>query len=213
VLDLHGGGPDPAPDRRRGPHPHQVTCDGIGDVLITDLGADRVWRSRMDPYSGRLGEPVMAMPVPPGTGPRHLLAGADGTLFLTGERAGALLWQDRDGERGMVAASTTVDRNRPSEVTAGRDERFVYVANRGPDTVSAFAWENGKATLIAEVPTGGSWPRHMTLLFDHLYVANERSHSVTVFRLDADTGIPYRQGEAVAEPSPACILGWKPAVR
>jgi 6-phosphogluconolactonase len=207
VLDLHGEGPDP--DRQEGPHAHQVTPDRSGpDVLITDLGADRVWRSRLDPHAGRLSEPVVAMPVPPGTGPRHLLVGADGTLFLTGELAGALSWQDREGDRGMVAASTTVERNFPSELVAGRDERFVYVANRGPDTVSAFAWADGKATLIAEVPTGGSWPRHMALLFDHLYVANERSHTVTVFRLDPDTGIPYVQGEPIAEPSPACILGW-----
>src|SRR4051812_29018071 len=184
VLGLQGHGPDP--DRQTSPHPHQVTPDRNGDVLITDLGADRVWRSRLDPHCGRLSEPVIALPVPPGTGPRHLLAGADGTYFLTGELAGVLAWQDRDGDRGVVAASTTVDRNHPSELVAGRDERFVYVANRGPDTVSAFAWEHGKATLIAEVPTGGWWPRHLALLFDHLYVANERSHTVTVFRLDPD---------------------------
>jgi 6-phosphogluconolactonase len=208
VLDLHGRGPDP--DRQDGPHAHQVTPDRIGpDVLITDLGADRIWRSRLDPHSGRLGDPVMAVPVPPGVGPRHLLVGADGTVFFTGELAGVLGWQDHDGERGMVAASTTVEENFPSELAAGRDGRFVYVANRGPDTVSAFAWDGGKATLVAEVPTGGSWPRHMALLFDHLYVANERSHTVTVFRLDPDTGIPYVQGEPIAEASPACILGWE----
>ncbi len=213
VLDLHGRGPDP--DRQAGPHAHQVTPGRSGaDVLITDLGADRVWRSRLDPHSGRLGEPVVAMPVPPGTGPRHLLVGADGALFLTAELAGALCWQDgggrdQDHARGRVAASTTVHRTFPSEVVAGRDERFIYVANRGPDTVSVFGWEHGTATLIAEVPAGGSWPRHMALLFDHLYVANERSHTVTVFRLDPDTGIPCPQGAPIVEPNPACILGWK----
>jgi 6-phosphogluconolactonase len=208
LLGLHGQGPDP--DRQDGPHAHQVTPGRNGDVLITDLGADRVWRSRLDPHAGRLGEPVAALPVPAGTGPRHLLTLADGTTFVTGELAGALGWQDRDGERGLVAASTTVDRNFPSELAAGRDGRYVYVANRGPDTVSAFAWADGKATLIAEVPTGGAWPRHIALLSDHLYVANERSHTVTVFRLDPDTGIPFVQGEPIAEPSPACILGWTP---
>ncbi len=209
VLDLLGRGPDP--ERQAGPHAHHVTPGRSGpDVLIADLGADRIWRSRLDPHSGRLGEPVVAVPVPPGTGPRHLLVGADGTVLFTAELTGALGWQDSGGDRGMVAASTTVDPNFPSELVAGRDERFVYVANRGPDTVSAFAREDGKATLIAEIPTGGSWPRHIALLSYHLYVANERSHTVTIFRLDPDTGIPCTAGEAVPEPSPACILGWRP---
>ena len=75
-----------------------------------------------------------------------------------------------------------------------RDGRFVYVANRGPDTVSVFAWNGESATLIAEVPTGGEWPRHLALIDDHLYVANERSHTVTVFRVDPDTGIPRAAG-------------------
>ena len=92
----------------------------------------------------------------------------------------------------------------------GADGRFVYLANRGPDTVSVFAWHGG-ATLIAEVPTGGEWPRHILLLTDHLYVANERSHSVTVFRIDPETGIPRMQGEPIGEPSPACVLRWNPA--
>jgi 6-phosphogluconolactonase (cycloisomerase 2 family) len=90
----------------------------------------------------------------------------------------------------------------------GADGRVVYLANRGPNTVSAFAWDGGKATLIAEVPTGGDWPRHIALISDHLYVANERSHSVTVFRIDPDSGIPGRPGDPVEESSPTCILRW-----
>jgi 6-phosphogluconolactonase (cycloisomerase 2 family) len=100
--------------------------------------------------------------------------------------------------------------NFPSELAAGRDGRFVYVANRGPDTVSVFAWAPEGGTLIAEVVTGGQWPRHLALLGDHLYVANERSQNVTVFRIDPDTGIPQAQGEPVAEGSPTCVLRWQP---
>jgi 6-phosphogluconolactonase len=107
-----------------------------------------------------------------------------------------------------VSASTTTAENFPSEITAGRDGRFVYVGNRGPDTISAFAWDGDAATLVAEVPTGGAWPRHIALLGDHLYVANERSHTVTVFRIDAATGVPTAQGEPIGEPSPTCLLRW-----
>ena len=66
--------------------------------------------------------------------------------------------------------------------------------------------------LIAEVPTGGAWPRHLALFGDHLYVANERSHTVTTFRVDPDSGVPRLQGEPTGEPSPTCLLRWIPAI-
>jgi 6-phosphogluconolactonase (cycloisomerase 2 family) len=184
-------------------------------VLIVDLGTDRVWRCRLDAVSGRLTELMPAVEAPPGTGPRHLLRSADGAVLLVGELAAELSWyrQAPDGrlERlGGVTATTVEGVDYPSELTTGRDGRFVYVANRGPNTVSTFAWGDGKATLIAEVPTGGDWPRHIALFTDHLYVANERSHDVTIFRIDPETGIPHRQGDPISEASPTCLLRWLP---
>ncbi|WP_189080880.1 lactonase family protein [Mangrovihabitans endophyticus] len=213
LLDLAGNGPDA--ERQSGPHAHMVAPDPNGpDVLVCDLGSDRVWRSRLDAVSGRLSPPEPAVHAAPGTGPRHLLRSPDGALLLVGELAGDLAWYRAAGggvweRRGDVPASTVAGRNLPSEVAAGRDGRFVYVANRGPDTVSTFAWDAETATMVAEVPTGGSWPRHMVLLGNHLYVANERSHTVTVFRIDPDTGAPQVQGDPVTESSPTCLLPWR----
>lgn len=215
LLHLDGSGPDP--DRQEGPHAHMVVPDPSGPgVLVADLGSDRVWRARLDPVSGRLTDVAPAVTAAPGTGPRHLLRSADGALLVVGELAADLTWYrpaaDGTLERaGGVPATTVGGIDCPSEITAGRDGRFVYVANRGPNTVSAFAWD-GAAALVAEVPTGGDWPRHMTLAGDHLYVANERSHTVTIFRIDQETGIPHPQGEPVGEPSPTCVLRWHPRV-
>ncbi|WP_433301643.1 lactonase family protein [Actinoplanes sp. CA-030573] len=210
LLDLEGSGPDP--ERQRGPHAHMVVTDR-GRVLVADLGADRVWCCRLDPVSGRLSMLPPAVEAKPGTGPRHLLCAPDGTLLLVGELAGNLTWYRpaADGSlepAGEAPSSTAEGVNYPSEITTGRDGRFVYVANRGPNTVSAIAWDGDRAELIAEVPTGGDWPRHMILLGDHLYVANQLSHSVTTFRIDPDTGIPTAQGEPTAEASPTCLLRW-----
>jgi 6-phosphogluconolactonase (cycloisomerase 2 family) len=184
-----------------------------GGVLIADLGSDRVWRSRLDPVSGRLVTTEPAIVAKPGTGPRHLRIAPDGTVLLVGELAGTLSWYKpaADGALGLageIAASTVEGQNYPSEITMGRDGRFIYVANRGPNTVSAFAWDGEQATMIAEVPTGGDWPRHIALLGDHLYVTNQLSHSVTTFRIDADSGVPAPQGEPTAEASPTCLVRW-----
>ncbi|WP_433828738.1 lactonase family protein [Actinoplanes sp. CA-015351] len=214
LLQLSGSGPNT--ERQATPHAHQVVPDPNGpEVLISDLGSDRVWRARLDPISGRLGLGDPAVEAKPGTGPRHMARGARGTLLLAGELTGDVTWYRPAGgptleQAGSVAASRLPGPVYPSELAIRTDGRFVYVANRGPDTVSAFSWDGETAELIAEVPTGGVWPRHMILLGDHLYVANQRSHNVTVFRIDPDTGIPGVQGEPTGEPSPTCLLRWNP---
>ncbi len=129
--------------------------------------------------------------------------------------SGSLSWYRPAGGptlelRGEAGASGATGAVYPSEVAAGRDGRFVYLANRGPDTVTTFGWDGESASVVDETSTGGVWPRHMILIGDHLYVANERSHNVTVFRVDPDTGIPVPQGEPTAEPSPTCLLRWHP---
>ncbi len=214
LLTLEGEGP--VADRQEAPHAHMVAPDPNGpEVLICDLGSDRVWRARLDAVSGRLTMVGAAVVAEPGTGPRHLRYAIDGSLLLVGELAGNLSWYRPDASDGGLrlagnAASSADKSTLPSELIAGRDGRFVYVANRGPDTVSVFAWEPDGATLVAEVECGGHWPRHLALLGDHLYVANERSHTVTIFRIDRDTGIPQAQGEPVGEGSPTCVLRWNP---
>ena len=210
LLGLTGSGPDR--ERQEGPHAHMVLPTGHG-VLVADLGSDRVWRSRLDPVSGRLVGTDVAVAATAGTGPRHLRLAPDGTLLLVGELAGDLSWYRPAADGGLelvgaTAASAAGGVNYPSEITMGRDGRFIYVANRGPNTVSAFAWDGDRATMIAEVPTGGDWPRHMVLLGDHLYVANQLSHSVTTFRIDADSGVPVPQGEPTTEASPTCLVRW-----
>jgi 6-phosphogluconolactonase (cycloisomerase 2 family) len=39
-----------------------------------------------------------------------------------------------------------------------------------------------------------------------MFVANQRSHTVTAFRLDPDTGVPHPAGTVLEIGSPACVL-------
>jgi 6-phosphogluconolactonase (cycloisomerase 2 family) len=209
LLDLDGSGPDP--ERQEGPHAHMVVPSGDG-VLVADLGTDQVRRCRLD-LSGRLTLLPPAVVAKPGTGPRHLRFTPDGALLLVGELSGTLSWYRPSaggsfGPAGETTASAQAGTNYPSEIAMGRDGRFVHVANRGPNTVSTFAWDGESAVMVAEVPAGGDWPRHMILAGDHLYVTNQRSQSVTTFRIDPDSGIPAPQGEPTAQASPTCLLRW-----
>ncbi len=194
--ELHGDQP-----RQVGAHPHMVRA-AAGGLLVIDLGGDAIYRYRLTD-DGRL-EVVDIITTPAGSGPRHVLPVGD-RYYVTAELSGEVLAYDHDGKLvGAVAASLTGAKNQPSELVS--DGRYLYVANRGPDTVSVFAVDAELPRYVTEVPVG-SWPRHIYLDGDLLYVANERSNEIITLRIDPQTGIPARV-RTVSAPSPTCILPW-----
>ena len=65
----------------------------------------------------------------------------------------------------------------------------------------------GKLTPTGHVSTGGHWPRNFTLSPSGrwLLVANQKSDSIVVFRIDPETGLPAPTGQTVAVPAPVCL--------
>ena len=94
--------------------------------------------------------------------------------------------------------------NQPSELVS--NGRFLYVGNRGPDTVAVFALDDALPRYVTEVRTG-QWPRHIYLDGDLLHVANELSHEVMTMRIDPATGIPGHVA-TISVPSPTAVLPW-----
>jgi 6-phosphogluconolactonase len=198
------------PERQEGPHAHMaVPDDPAHRVLAVDLGLDAVYSHRLDPATGRVDQGDAVLRTRPGTGPRHFVRDSHGVVYLVGELDGSVSTFVDSGtglaEVERVAASSRGD-GMPSAIVISDDERFVYVASRGPDTVSVFATDGGRLSRVGEVSTGGSWPREMTLDGDVLHVANERSHTVVMFRIDPTTGLPTPTGDVVNTPSPTCVL-------
>jgi 6-phosphogluconolactonase (cycloisomerase 2 family) len=192
--EAHGNDP-----RQEQAHPHMVRATS-GELLVTDLGGDAIYRYRLTPEGKLMQEGVI--PAPPGSGPRHLLTVADRT-YVTAELTGQVLVYAADWQLlGAVPASATPGHNQPSDLVS--DGRFLYVANRGPDSVAVFGLDDTMPRRITEVPVGG-WPRHMALDGDQLYVANERSHSVMVMAINQETGIPALTG-TIDVPSPTVVL-------
>jgi len=208
LVEHDGCGPDPV--RQRNAHAHEVVATNDA-VTAVDLGMDTVLRYWPDPTTGKLGTGHRLVTLPPGTGPRHFTTGPDGTIYLVGELAGTVTVL-QPGEREWVERATVPSRaeagsgNAPSEVAVTADGRWLYVANRGPSTIAVFSLQEGTPRFVGEVPTGGVWPRHFLLIDDFLYVANERSHTVTVLRIDPDTGLPAPAADVFASPSPTCLL-------
>ncbi|MEV4493091.1 lactonase family protein [Micromonospora coxensis] len=211
-LVVHEGhGPDP--ERQERAHCHMVSPDpGGGPLLAVDLGTDSIYRYDLDAASGRLVPRAPRVRTAAGTGPRHLARHPDGRrCWVAGELDATVTAYEltADGalhQRGRVDASGRAGHVQPSEITVGPDGRFLYVGNRGVGTVAVFALDAELPRLVAEVETGGEWPRHFVPVGEHLYVADERADMVRVFRIDPDSGVPEPVGEPVEVPSPTCVL-------
>ncbi|HEY3685385.1 MAG TPA: lactonase family protein [Streptosporangiaceae bacterium] len=206
-----GGGP--VTGRQEGPHVHMTrfTPDGR-HLLAADLGNDTVRTYGMSAHDGRL-RPLYVTHLPPGTGPRHLAFAPSGLAYLVGELAGTLtvLRPAGDGALTVLGTHPLTDDHGPNlaaAVVISPDGRFVYVSNRGPDSITVFATTGDHLRKVAEVPSGGTGPRDIAMIGGHLYAANERSDRVTVFDRDPSTGL-LKQTASVETPSPVCVLPWR----
>ncbi|WP_141977812.1 lactonase family protein [Saccharothrix saharensis] len=214
-LVVHSGaGPDP--DRQEGPHAHQVLPDPTGAfVLAVDLGTDSVHSYRLSD-EGKL-TPAGTARVHPGAGPRHLAFHPSGkhayianeldsTIVVAAYDRGVLTPGQKVGT--LPADVPTGPRNYPAEIVVSHDGRFLYLSNRGHDSVAVFAVERGGASLrLVEVtPVGGKFPRHIVLDASgrFLLAANQNSDTITTFAVDRSTG-KLRQTGTTASPIPVCV--------
>lgn len=216
VLQHEGDGPDK--ERQSGPHAHMVLPDPSGRwVVSADLGTDSVRICELDTATGEL-EIERELGLRSGAGPRHL------TFHPRGDRAYVVNelkpvvtvchWDAEAGRLRPVAEVTVLlagaeGPNYPSEVVVSPDGRFVWVANRGHNSIAVLsADEAGDGLeLLKTVGCGGDWPRHLTLdpSGRRLYAANERSGDVTWFDVDPDTGTPKRAG-SIPVPAASCVV-------
>ena len=203
-----------------GAHPHQVVFDAGGRFLISpDKGVDATHIYRLDLASGKL-----APNDPPfvksryGAGPRHLSFHPTRPFaYLINELDSTVTTYQWDGLRGALTPlhiiSTTpptfIGDNTGSEIAVAPSGKFVYVSNRGHNSIATFAVDAKDATLapVGWEPTRGKKPRFFTLdpAGENLYVANEDSDTIVAFKLDAASGKPVSTGLIIETGSPSCI--------
>ena len=202
-LTFRHEGHGPNPDRQECPHAHEAVFGPDGVLYVSDLGTDEMRRF----LPGMRPHPDGPVRLASGSGPRHFLH-HEGYWYVTGELDGSVRVYDAEWrEAGAVRASDAVlegEENLPSHIALSADGRYLYVGNRGPDTISVFEVDGPRLTMVSEVPSGGSWPRHFAIDGDRLYVANQRSDSIALLVLK--DGLPEPAGEALAVGTPSCVL-------
>ena len=213
------GGKSVGPDRQNEPHAHCVTLDPAGRfAFVCDLGLDKIFAYRLDAQPGKLiaADPAFT-PAKAGSGPRHMVFRPDGRFaYVVNELSSTATVYAYDAKGGVLKEVQTIstlpeyydDPNRAAEVGVHPTGRFLYVSNRGNDTVVLFAIDSeaGTLTYIEEQGTGGRTPRHFGIQpsAKHLVIANQESDTLLVCRIDAGNGRLKPSGVFAAAPSPAC---------
>lgn len=196
VAAGQGSGPTP---RQRGPHAHGVSIDPSRQyVLVADLGADRIFIHRYDATRRQL-MPASFVQLPAGSGPRHLVFGADGRqAYLLNELTGDLYvyaWSAANGtlqeqQKLSILSSGYTGKISAGEIIVSADGRQVYVSNRGDNSIIVYQTEpaSGRLTELQRIPSGGLQPWHLVLSPDGkwLLASNEASNAVVAFRVGAD---------------------------
>ncbi|MFB6850172.1 lactonase family protein [Streptomyces sp. NPDC056373] len=211
-VAVHDGA-GPVAGRQEGSHAHQVLVDPAGRyVLATDLGADAVFTYRLDTRTGRL-ERTATNRMRSGSGPRHLaFSPAQGLLFSADELSSTLTCHRYDAARGTLTAVASVPAttardvvNQPGGIVASACGRFVWLTNRGADTVAGFRVTGTTLRPVGEYASGGAWPRGLTYAAGHLLVANQHSGTVAALRV-LDSGALEQPAPALFAPSVVCAL-------
>jgi 6-phosphogluconolactonase len=217
-VQHEGHGADPK--RQAAPHAHCIVAAPDNRfVLVADLGLDAVLVYAFDARAGTLSRtPVARGALAPGAGPRHLVFHPGGrAVYVTNELDSTVTTLRYDPASGALDALQTVPtlaepfagRNAPADVHLHPSGRFLYLSNRGHDSIAAFAIDPATFTLrlLETLPTEGAWPRNFALdpSGRFLLVANQRADSVVVLRVDGDTGRLASTGQRLEIPAPTCL--------
>lgn len=90
-----------------------------------------------------------------------------------------------------------------------KDGRYLYVSNRGHDSLAMFSveQETGRLTNIGWIPSMGRHPRFICLdpTSRYLYAANEKSHTIIQYRVE-ENGLLTCTNNIIETGSPVCII-------
>lgn len=223
-TSFHQQGPasNANPRRQAGPHAHAINPDRAGRFAFAcDLGCDRVFIYRLDPAAATLtpNDPPSAS-VPPGGGPRHFAfhpggrfawANNEMTLTVTGFRY--------DADRGALTPIETVSTLPPGEsVTGGYSTaetqahpngKFVYVSNRGHDTIACFRVDGatGKLTFIEAAPSIVKVPRNFGIdpTGKWLIAGGNSGGGIVQFAIDPESGRLRPTGRQFEVDAAVCV--------
>jgi 6-phosphogluconolactonase len=229
-VEKDKGNLGPNKERQDAAHAHWIEASaGNRFVYVADLGLDQVLIYKFDGEKGKLSRDESASSkskaatdffsatLAPGTGPRHVAFSAGGKfMYVLGEMSAAVTVFSNDNEtyRSIQQISSLPaefsGENTAAEIALHPSGKFLYVSNRGADSIAEFSVDpaSGKLALVGNISTFGKTPRHFAIdpAGARLLVANEDTGNIVEYLIDSSTGKLTRTGKMVSVPSPVCLI-------
>lgn len=178
-------------------HPHFFDETPAGNLVSCDLGIDAVDFYKLD--DNRLKH-LARYQMEKGFGTRHLTFSPDGkTMYIVGElssqvnvaRLNENTWEFEDIATYKTIPDDFTDHNGAAAIRISKDGKFIYISNRGHDSIAVFkVLDDGKIELAQRISVFGSFPRDFNWdkAEKYLVVANQNTNNATLYRRNSETG-------------------------
>ena len=202
TISAHSG-KGPHPTRQTEAHTHFVAPSPDGKyILCTDLGIDSIFTYTMDLKL------VSVAKVPDGYGARHLAFSDDKKLvYCVNELVSSVSVFDYDD--GRLTYLDTYDclpdfKEKNTAAAIRVEGKYLYISNRGADSIARLEIDGKKLTLLENTPCGGRNPRDFLVVDGLMFCTNEFTNDVTVLKLDE--GRPILTETRLPMPNPLCVV-------
>ena len=207
-------------DRQAGPHAHFIQATNDNKFVMTaDLGIDKVLINRLNAKTGSLTPAGSGFAkLEPGSGPRHLAFNSSGKfVYVLNELTSKVTTFSFESENGTMQTKHTLStlpknfsgKNTAAEIIVDAKGQFLYVSNRGDNSIGLFSINSvdGTLTPVEWFSSGGKSPRNFDIdpTGQWLFAANQDSDNIVIFRINKTTGKLNQISDSIKLISPVCI--------
>ena len=200
-------------------HAHSINLDAANRfAFAADLGLDKVLIYKFDAEKGTLtpNDPPAGI-CPKGGGPRHFAFHPTGKFaYACEETSSAVTAFGYDAAKGSLTElhtistlPTKVDGNSTAEVQVHPSGKFVYVSNRGHNSIAIFKVDpsTGKLTAAGHQGKDIKIPRNFGIdpSGQWMVVCSQEGDHVNVFKIDQSTGALEPTDVKIEVGAPVCV--------
>ena len=198
-TDQHAG--KPLSPNQPGPRAHGIVFSKDSRfVYVAELGLDRVYSYRVDAAKKTVTpfDPPFVNTAA-GSGPRRLQLHPNGKFMYVNHETDSKVsvFEVNGGSLKEIQVLSTLPdghkgNNTTAEIQIDKEGKWLYVTNRGNDTLALYSVDPAKGTLtkVENIPSLGRTPRNITIdpTNEYLISANQAGGNLVVFRIDHKTG-------------------------
>ena len=200
-------------------HAHSVTISADNErAYVADLGNDKIWIFDLDAEEGRLTPASQtSVTLEEGAGPRHFTISEDGNVAYSINELNSSVSVFNVGAEGGLEIIQNIsslpegfsEKNSAADIHLHPSGKFLYVSNRGHNSIASFTIDetSGELTALEHTSTRGKTPRNFAISPDgeHLYAANQDSNSVRIFKIEEESGKLQPEGEPLEVMTPVAL--------